>query len=166
MCYSYPIKNASRRTFRSTILYIQLLVIGETLEILIPLAYLICFVSAYYGPNAEVLGHVKNGYWQFKATDNIMGSINNLLIFVIVDGAVLILVSIFLYCGCNINVFHVYIHLMKEYGQIFSIHIAYLMAQLFCDISVACGLDFTFQFDWVLDQEKWQNITGIANMTA
>ena len=144
---------------------VQLLVIGESLEIVIPLAYLLCFTAAYYGPNSNILGNVKNGYWQFSAVNNLWGPTKNLLILVTVDSISFTLVTIFLYCAVNINLFNVFIHLMKEYGKIFSIHIAYLMDQLFCMIAVACALDFTFQFDWVLDQEKWQNITGIGNIT-
>ena len=43
---------------------VQILVLSESLEIVIPLAYLLCFVIAYHGPNADILGNIKNGYWQ------------------------------------------------------------------------------------------------------
>ena len=46
----------------------QILVLSESLEIVIPLAYLLCFVIAYYGPNADILGNIKNGYWQYQET--------------------------------------------------------------------------------------------------
>ena len=45
---------------------VQILVLSECLEIVIPLAYLLCFVIAYYGPNADILGNIKNGYWQYQ----------------------------------------------------------------------------------------------------
>ena len=47
------------------------LVLSETLEFIMPLAYLSCFIVAYYGPNADVLGNVKNGYWHYKETTGI-----------------------------------------------------------------------------------------------
>ena len=47
---------------------VQILVLSECLEIVIPLAYLLCFVIAYYGPNAEILGNIKNDYWQYQET--------------------------------------------------------------------------------------------------
>ena len=45
---------------------VQILVLSESLEIVIPLAYLLCFVIAYHGPNADILGNIKNGYWQYQ----------------------------------------------------------------------------------------------------
>ena len=39
---------------------VQEIVIGETLKIIIPLAYLAVFAIAYVSPNADVLGNVKN----------------------------------------------------------------------------------------------------------
>ena len=47
---------------------VQMLVLSESLEIIIPLSYLLCFVAAYYGPNADILGNIKNGYWQYQET--------------------------------------------------------------------------------------------------
>ena len=41
---------------------------------------LIYSILAYAGPIVEVLGNVKNGYWQYKAVDDLMGPIQNLLL--------------------------------------------------------------------------------------
>ena len=55
---------------------------------------------------------------------------------------------------------------MKEHGLVFGIHQAYLLEYLFCTIAVACAFDFTLQFDWVLDREKWtKSITFTKNVT-
>ena len=143
----------------------QILVISESLEIIIPLAYLLCFVAAFYGPNSDILGNVKNGYWQYKSVDDIWATISKLLFLVFFDSISLTLAGIFLFCTTNINLFHVYLHLMKEYGVVFSVHQAYLLEYLFCTIAIACAFDFTLQFDWVLDQDKWRNITETTNMT-
>ena len=140
---------------------LMLLVLGETLEIIIPLAYMVCFIVAYVGPNAEVLGNVKNGYWQYKAVDDPISPLQNLLLLVSVDSVMLVGISIILYCFYNVNLFYVYIFILKEYGPTFCIHISVMMHTLFCAISVGCAFDWTFQFDWVLDQNKWQNLTGI-----
>ena len=140
----------------------MILVLGETLEIIIPLAYMVCFIVAYVGPNAEILGNIKNGYWQYKAVDDLMGPIQNLLFLACVDSVLLVGIAIILYYCCNVNLFYVYIFILKEYGPTLSIHIAALMHHLFCTIAVACAFDWTFQFDWWLNKNKWQNITGIA----
>ena len=36
------------------------LIINESVEFIMPIAYVICFLMAYYGPNAEILGNIKN----------------------------------------------------------------------------------------------------------
>ena len=51
---------------------------------------------------------------------------------------------------------------IARYGSTFTVHIAALMHTLFCTIAVARAFDWTLQFDWWLDQLKWQNLTGIV----
>ena len=158
-------RNPTEENVEKLMQSVQILVIGESLEIIIPLAYLLCFVAAFYGPNADILGNVKNGYWQYQAVDDLWGTVSNLLFLVTFDFISLVIAGIFLFISSNINLFHVYLHLMKEYGVVFSIHQAYLLEYLFCTIAIACAFDFTFQFDWVLDPEKWEDITASANKT-
>ena len=50
---------------------LKVLVLAETLEFIMPLGYMSCFIVAYFGPNANVLGNVKNGYWQYVETTGI-----------------------------------------------------------------------------------------------
>ena len=49
---------------------VQLLLLAESSEIVLPLAYLLCFAASYYGPNALQLGNVKNSYWLYKVLVN------------------------------------------------------------------------------------------------
>lgn len=49
---------------------VQLLLLAESSEIVLPLAYLLCFAASYYGPNALQLGNVKNSYWLYKVIGN------------------------------------------------------------------------------------------------
>ena len=42
------------------------LLLAELTEGLIPLAYAIGFSMAYYGPNGQLIGNVRNGYWQYQ----------------------------------------------------------------------------------------------------
>ena len=58
-------RNATQKSLQKLKTSVQILVLSECLEIVIPLAYLLCFVIAYYGPNADILG---NDYWQYQDT--------------------------------------------------------------------------------------------------
>ena len=61
-------RNFSKKSLPKLKKSVQMLVLSESLEIVIPLSYLLCFVAAYYGPNADILGNIKNGYWQYQVT--------------------------------------------------------------------------------------------------
>ena len=61
-------RNFTQKSLQKLKKSVQILVLSESLEIVIPLAYLLCFVIAYYGPNADILGNIKNGYWQYQET--------------------------------------------------------------------------------------------------
>ena len=61
-------RNATQKSLQKLKTSVQILVLSECLEIVIPLAYLLCFVIAYYGPNADILGNIKNDYWQYQDT--------------------------------------------------------------------------------------------------
>ena len=37
---------------------VQDLVLAETVEVTIPVLYTICFMLAYFGPNAQVIGNI------------------------------------------------------------------------------------------------------------
>ena len=144
-----------RKNSKELTTLVQHIVIGETLKIIIPSAYLACFSIAYVGPNANILGNVKNSYWQFKAVDDLMMPVTMLLILLAIDGSIALVSCLFLYFILNINVFNVYIFLCKEYGKIFTWQTAFILKYLFCWISVGCALDLTFQFNWLTDAEKW-----------
>ena len=61
-------RNFTKKSLHKLMKSVQILVLAESLEIVIPLAYLLCFVIAYHGPNADILGNIKNGYWQYQET--------------------------------------------------------------------------------------------------
>ena len=158
-------RNFTKKKQEDLLMSVQVLVLGEVLEIILPLAFLVCFLAAYHGPNAELLGNIKNDFWQSKAVDEAWGPTKNLLFLVAFDCLSLTLAASFLLYFCNINLGHVFLHLMKEFGLIFSVQHAYQLEHLFCVLAVACGMDLTFQFDWILDQERWQEVMAAANMT-
>ena len=139
-----------------------MLILGETLEFILPLAYLACFIVAYYGPNAEILGNVKNGYWTFMIVEDVLAPIQNLLLVLIVDVISFIAAVVFLHRKCNVNLIKIYNFLLQNYGLTFAIQIAFCLEHHFCTVPLGCAFDFTLKFDWVLDPEKWENITGIV----
>ena len=59
-------KAQEQESYAESEIMMDSLALKELFEILIPSVYCITFVIAFYGPNAEVIGNVKNDYWQYN----------------------------------------------------------------------------------------------------
>ena len=95
---------------------IQTLVLNETVEFVIPLAFLCNFCIAYYGPNAEVLGGIKNSYWHFVAVSDVWMFSKNILLMFVIDAASLIISGLALKIFCNVSILKVYFRMQKDIG--------------------------------------------------
>ena len=38
-------------------------------EVVVPIGYLLCFLAAYYGPNAPYLGNIGSSHWQYTRSN-------------------------------------------------------------------------------------------------
>ena len=150
--------------FGRTVTSVQVMVLSGILEIILPMAYLLAFLAAYHGPNADVLGNIKNDYWHFKPLVDHWPTTMSLLLLTAFQIVSFFLAGVFLYCSVQLNLFFVFLHVMKEYGLILSIHQAFLLEHLFCMIVISCAFDFTFKFEWVLQPDTWQNIEATSKM--
>ena len=88
----------------------------EFLELLIPMIYGVSFVIAFYGPNAEILGNIKNDYWQFEKVDSLIDKLSNVGIFFCVDSFRCILSASIIWYFSGLNVYKPYCYLMLHYG--------------------------------------------------
>ena len=107
------------------------LVISETLEVLIPFIYVLTFVTAYFGPNAGILGNIQNSYWQFKAIDNVATKVYLLFTMVGIDLGVGVISALILWILCKIHMFWEFCHFMKTYWSWMAIKCALLLFQVF-----------------------------------
>ena len=103
---------------------IQELVINEIVEFMVPMACLVSFAVAYYGPNAELIGGVGNGYWQYSPIENINRAIKNMFMFFLVDLGSLIVSGLLLWICCRININRAYATIQKEFGVLFTVQMA------------------------------------------
>ena len=102
------------------------LIINETVETIVPFTYLVCFLIAYYGPNAELIGTVKSEYWHHIPVEDIGRFIGNLGLFVLVDCIGLITTYVIFLVVCKIDVLRAFASLQKEYWFLFAVNTAYL----------------------------------------
>ena len=101
------------------------------------LSYLVCFVAAYKGPNAGVLGNVGNSYWHYQvlttplsyfqqfrycqAVDDIMSAVQNILEFIVVDLIGIVFSAGLCYKMTGFNIFKTLGYLQKEYGLMLTV---------------------------------------------
>ena len=70
-CKIVNLKKMKHADIDSQIELLQGLVINEMIELVLPLAYSICLLAAYFGPNAEKIGNIGSDYWQYSSIEDI-----------------------------------------------------------------------------------------------
>ena len=108
-------------------------------------AYCLCFLMAYYGPNATILGNVKNGYWQYSAVTNIDTTIMWIGIMFFIDFGSTILSAFLLFHFCKLNIFKMYLLLQKEMWHVLSVHQCYLVEEVCFNLDI-CASNTTHSF--------------------
>ena len=118
----------ARRTLQDDIekqiTLVQELVVTETVELMVPVAYILCFIMAYFGPNGELIGNVRNGYWQYSAVDDVGNSMMSISVFFGLGLCGIVFCNYLLWIFCRINAYEVYLVLQKEFAFVFSIRVA------------------------------------------
>ena len=95
----------------------------EAIEILIPISYIITFLIAYYGPNAEVFGGIRNSYWHYKAIEDVKTLSSTVLWMGFVDFSSALFGGLLL-STCSINLLQEGCRVMKTYWHIIALTIA------------------------------------------
>ena len=98
---------------KQVIVLLQELMNAELVEFMVPLTYLLCFLTAYYGPNSELIGNVKSSLWQYKEVEDVDHAIENISLFFLIDLICGIACSIILWISCRINLLRVYVAFQK-----------------------------------------------------
>ena len=141
---------------------ISKLLLAELCEGLVPLAYAICFAIAYYGPNAELIGNVKNGSWQYKEVKDVSQTFLVMLLLFTIDLISLALNSFIIWTNCNVNLFNELCHLLQKYWFVLAWKLTNSAYGYFLVNDVNMGSDFTQKFEWITNDKDY-NIT--SNMT-
>jgi hypothetical protein len=94
---------------------LETFVIKETLELIIPITYCLMISTAYYGPNADTLGNIKNGYWTYVKIADITVPLTKLGVFLLLDLLRILVSSIILWTFCRINMFAEYCQMISNY---------------------------------------------------
>ena len=95
-----------------------------------PLTYIFCFLSSYYGPNAEILGNVKATVWHYRGVQDAGSYLTNIMIFFLVDFSSGVTNGILLWMTCKINIFTVLKNMQKTFWLIWAMQEAALYLEV------------------------------------
>ena len=102
----------------------------EAIEVFIPLILGITVSLAYYGPNGDILGGIRNNYWHYKEIQDIWFVIAELALMFAIDLLSFIFVCFVLYRYSSIDFFYEGYKLMKSYWPLIAVKIAGKMSQV------------------------------------
>ena len=94
---------ASRQSERTRDSVLSKLILTELLEILVPFSYLMTVLLAYYGPNSEIIGNIRNSCWHFKSIEDIGELVLSVTIMFLIDSSSAVIVGWWLLKSCSIN---------------------------------------------------------------
>ena len=105
-------------------------VINESVEFMMPIAYCACYMMAYFGPNAKLMGNVKSDIWHFTSVDNINDTLFWNGIMFAIDLASTMLTMILLLCYAKINILKMYFQMQEEMWYILAIQQGYIISEV------------------------------------
>ena len=111
-------------------IWIQELALNEKVVYIVPLAYSICFLVAYYGPNAKIIGNVKNDLWHFGTVENISRPLYLMGTLFFIDFASVILWIILLKKMCKIDFIDGFLQIQKQAWLIMAVQEAYALNEV------------------------------------
>ena len=106
------------------------LTLNERIEFIVPLLYFISFFIAYYGPNAELIGSIKNTLWHFQIVADVKKAASNMAILFGIDICSAILCSFLLWCCCGISLFRAYTNIQRNFWLLMASQEAYLLVEV------------------------------------
>ena len=92
---------------------IEEVILSETIEALIPLAYAANFATAYYGPNSRMIGNVKAAYWAFKEVEDPDQLYSAMALMFLVDVGCIVATGYTFWISCQINIIQKFLEVMK-----------------------------------------------------
>ena len=141
------------------------LIIGETVTGLIPLLYGLSFATAYYGPNGNLIGNVRNSWWSYDETEDVQRFYEVMFQMFAIDVCCILASGIILWIFGKINIAQELGGILKKYWSILMIKIAGSLL-LFGLNDINGGMDFTLSFDWLTDEGRLRLVQNSSDLSA
>ena len=137
------------------------IVLAELTEGITPLAYATAIAMAYYGPNAKILGNIKNDYWGYEKVEDIQRVFQMLFLLFAVDTASVFFNAFWLWTRVKVNLFQEFCLILGNYWFFIATKLAMIIAANFATNDINLGMDATREFNWITNQGRF----GLINDT-
>ena len=94
---------------------LQNLIVVELVGIVVPIAYILAVLMAYYGPNGVIIGNISNSYWSYTAITDIWKLLSGIGLMLVVDCVTIIFGSFLLWKVSSVNCIKVGCKILKNY---------------------------------------------------
>ena len=116
------VKKNDKKSVEETTELLQDLIVNEMVEFITPIMYLLCFVTAFYGPNANLIGNISNSKWHFVAVDDLGHSVTLICLFFTLDLLSAVISFGVLWKFRQINLYRVLAAIQTEFGYVFTLN--------------------------------------------
>ena len=108
-----PFNTVAKKDLRDKV--VTELILNESIEILVPIAFIGSFSAAYFGPNNDTLGGVGCSVWTYHKVDDLYDLFLPVLEMAIFDSGSLIISGCLLWNFCRINIIRKYCKTIKKF---------------------------------------------------
>ena len=116
------VEKNDKKSVEETTELLQDLIVNEMVEFITPIMYLLCFVTAFYGPNANLIGNISNSKWHFVAVDDLGHSVTLICLFFTLDLLSAVISFGVLWKFKQINLYRVLAAIQTEFGYVFTLN--------------------------------------------
>ena len=141
------------------------LILAEIVEGTVPLAYMIGFAMAYFGPNAYLTGNVLSDVWAYKQVEDITRLFQIQLLLFGVDSLCVLLNHIILFKFGNVNLIRELCKIYDDYWLLIVLILPTTLVSFFARNDVNCAMDMTLSFDWITREGRLQFIQNSSQLT-
>ena len=141
------------------------LVASEVIEIAIALSYIIGFAMAYYGPNGNLQGNVRNDYWAYTKVENVDHVFQTLLLLFTIDVCNFLVSTLLLRTFSSVKLPQEFCKFLKQFWIILAINLATNLNAYFGFNDINLGMDFTLEFDWTTNKGRIRLIQNSSELS-
>lgn len=123
--------------------------LGEELELLVPLAFFCCRFVISQGGNAQTVGNAAE-QWQHEPVNDWGRVLSGTLMLVSVDALSFLITRVYAWLKAfPLSYWQLHMVVHEKYGNYLMAMLAYQMVSMFCLSVLECGVGLTFAFEWL-----------------